>query len=356
MPTTTADVRIRSVRPLISPAILEDELPLSASGTLTVQQARRAVANVVMGADDRLLAVVGPCSVHDPEAALDYARKLQPVAQRLSQDLLVVMRVYFEKPRTVVGWKGLINDPALDGSFQINRGLRLARQLLLDVTDAGLPIATEFLDTTLGQYYADLISWGAIGARTTESQIHRELASGLSMPVGFKNRTDGDVQVAVEAILSAQHPHSFPSLTHQGAPAVLTTRGNEHGHLVLRGGSRSGPNFDAAHIAQALALLQQAKAPEAILVDCSHANSGKRFDRQPEVAQDVARQIAAGQKAIIGVMLESHLVGGAQSVQPGQALTYGQSITDGCLAFEDTVPLLESLARAVQQRRAGARP
>jgi 3-deoxy-7-phosphoheptulonate synthase len=251
----------------------------------------------------------------------------------------------------VVGWKGLINDPGLDGSFQINRGLRLARQLLLDVTAAGLPIATEFLDTTLGQYYADLISWGAIGARTTESQIHRELASGLSMPVGFKNRTDGDLQVAVDAILSAQHPHCFPSLTHEGAPAVLTTSGNPHGHLVLRGGSRSGPNFGAEHIAQASELLQKAGAPNAVLVDCSHANSGKRFERQPEVAHDVATQIAAGQRAIIGVMLESHLVSGAQSVKPGQTLTYGQSITDGCLAFDDVVPVLDDLAQAVRSRR-----
>lgn len=349
----TSDIRIRSVRPLISPAILEDELPLSEAGSSAIQRARREVAKVIMGQDDRLLAVVGPCSVHDPQAALAYAHKLAPLAARLAPDLLVVMRVYFEKPRTVVGWKGLINDPGLDGSFQINRGLRLARKLLLDVTALGLPIATEFLDTTLGQYYADLISWGAIGARTTESQVHRELASGLSMPVGFKNRTDGDVQVAVDAILSAQHPHSFPSLTHEGAPAVLTTSGNEHGHLVLRGGSRTGPNFDAAHIAQAAALLQKAGAPSAILVDCSHANSGKRYDRQPQVAQNVAAQIAAGQGAIIGVMLESHLVAGAQAVVPGQPLTYGQSITDGCLAFEDVVPVLEDLAVAIQRRRSG---
>jgi 3-deoxy-7-phosphoheptulonate synthase len=261
------------------------------------------------------------------------------------------MRVYFEKPRNVVGWKGLINDPGLDGSFQINRGLRLARKLLLDVTAEGLPIATEFLDTTLGQYYADLISWGAIGARTTESQIHRELASGLSMPVGFKNRTDGDLQVAVDAILSARHPHSFPSLTHEGAPAVLTTSGNDHGHLVLRGGSRSGPNFAAEHIEHAVALLQKAAVPSAVLVDCSHANSGKRYDQQPAVAHDVAGQIAAGQRAIIGVMLESHLVAGSQSLVNGQALTYGQSITDGCLAFDDVVPVLEELAQAVRSRR-----
>ncbi len=348
---STADIRIRSVRPLISPAILEDELPLADTAAAAIHQARRAIAKVVLGQDDRLLALVGPCSVHDPASALEFAQRLAPLAARLAPDLLVVMRVYFEKPRTVVGWKGLINDPGLDGSFQINRGLRLARKLLLDVTDVGLPIATEFLDTTLGQYYADLISWGAIGARTTESQIHRELASGLSMPVGFKNRTDGDLQVAVDAILSAQHPHCFPSLTHEGAPAVLTTSGNEHGHLVLRGGSRSGPNFDAAHIAQAIELLQKAGLPQAILVDCSHANSGKRFDRQPDVAHNVAEQIGSGQAAIIGVMLESHLVGGAQSVVAGQPLTYGQSITDGCLAFDDVVPVLEELARAVRQRR-----
>ena len=350
---STADIRIRSVRPLISPAILEGELPLGEAGAAAIHAARRAVAKVIMGQDDRLLVLVGPCSVHDPASALEYARKLAPVAASMAQDLLVVMRVYFEKPRTVVGWKGLINDPGLDGSFQINQGLRLARKLLLDITEVGLPIATEFLDTTLGQYYADLISWGAIGARTTESQIHRELASGLSMPVGFKNRTDGDLQVAVDAILSAQHPHCFPSLTHQGAPAVLTTAGNPHGHLVLRGGSRSGPNFGAEHVAQSAALLQQAGAPQAVLVDCSHANSGKRFDRQPEVAHDVAGQVAAGQRAIIGVMLESHLVAGTQSVKPGQPLTYGQSITDACLAFDDVVPVLEDLAQAVRQRRQG---
>jgi 3-deoxy-7-phosphoheptulonate synthase len=351
MPTTVTDVRIRSVRPLISPAILEDELPLSEAQASRIQHFRRQVADIVMGTDERLLVLVGPCSVHDTQAALEYASRLLPLAEELSKDLLIVMRVYFEKPRTVVGWKGLINDPELDGSFQINRGLRLARKLLLDITEVGLPIATEFLDTTLGQYYADLISWGAIGARTTESQVHRELASGLSMPVGFKNRTDGDLQVAVDAIRSARHPHSFPSLTHQGAPAVFTTTGNEHAHLVLRGGSRSGPNFDAAHIAQASELLAAAGLPQAILVDCSHANSSKRFENQVAVAGDIAGQLQAGQSAIIGVMLESHLVAGAQTVVPGQALTYGQSITDGCIAFADTVPLLRQLAQAVEARR-----
>ena len=349
--TTVTDVRIKSVRPLISPAILEDELPLSEAHASHIHDFRRQVANIVMGKDDRLLVLVGPCSVHDTQAALDYARRLKPLAEELSKDLLIVMRVYFEKPRTVVGWKGLINDPELDGSFQINRGLRLARKLLLDITEVGLPIATEFLDTTLGQYYADLISWGAIGARTTESQVHRELASGLSMPVGFKYRTDGDVQVAVDAIRSARHPHCFPSLTHQGAPAVFNTTGNEHAHLVLRGGSRSGPNFEAAHIASASALLGAAGLPQAILVDCSHANSSKRYENQTVVARDIADQLQAGQRAIIGVMLESHLVAGSQTVVPGQALTYGQSITDGCIAFADTVPVLKMLAQAVEARR-----
>ena len=349
--TTVTDVRIKSVRPLISPAILEDELPLSEAHARHIHDFRRQVANIVMGKDDRLLVLVGPCSVHDTQAALDYARRLKPLAEELSKDLLIVMRVYFEKPRTVVGWKGLINDPELDGSFQINRGLRLARKLLLDITEVGLPIATEFLDTTLGQYYADLISWGAIGARTTESQVHRELASGLSMPVGFKNRTDGDVQVAVDAIRSARHPHSFPSLTHQGAPAVFNTTGNEHAHLVLRGGSRSGPNFEAAHIASASALLGAAGLPQAILVDCSHANSSKRYENQTVVARDIADQLQAGQRAIIGVMLESHLVAGSQTVVPGQALTYGQSITDACIALADTVPVLKMLAQAVEARR-----
>ena len=351
MEMSTADIRIRNTRPLISPAILEDELPLPAAGAATVEAGRRAVADIITQKDDRLLAIVGPCSVHDPAAALEYAQRLQPVAARLANDLLIVMRVYFEKPRTVVGWKGLINDPALDGSFQINTGLRVARRLLLDITAAGLPIATEFLDTILGQYYADVISWGAIGARTVESQVHRELASGLSMPVGFKNRTDGDLQVAVDAIVSAQHPHSFPSLTHQGAPAVLATAGNEHGHLVLRGGSRTGPNYAAPQIADAAALLAKAGAPPVVLVDCSHANSGKKHDRQPSVALELAAQISAGQRAIIGVMIESHLTGGTQTVQPGVPLTYGQSITDACLAFNETIPVLDSLAAAVRARR-----
>ena len=348
----TSDLRIRTARPLLSPAILEEDLPLPEAGAALIHQSRQAVAEVVMGRDDRLLALVGPCSIHDPKAALDYARQLKPVADRLSRDLLVVMRVYFEKPRTTVGWKGLINDPRLDGSFMVNAGLRLARQLLLDITATGLPIGTEFLDTTLGQYYSDLVSWAAIGARTTESQIHRELASGLSMPVGFKNRTDGDIQVASDAIVSARHPHCFPSLTREGAPAVLATTGNEHGHLVLRGGSRTGPNFDREHIARAVALLEKAGVPPVVLVDCSHGNSGKQHDQQPQVAADLAAQVAGGSCTIIGFMLESNLVAGAQKHEAGRPLTYGQSITDACLGFAETVPVLEQLAAAVAARRA----
>jgi 3-deoxy-7-phosphoheptulonate synthase len=350
----TADLRISTARPLLSPAILEEDLPLPETGAALVQAARRAVGDILAGRDDRLLAVVGPCSIHDPAAALDYARQLKPVADRLARDLLVVMRVYFEKPRTTVGWKGLINDPHLDGSFQVNHGLRLARRLMLDINAAGLPIGTEFLDTTLGQYYADLVSWAAIGARTTESQIHRELASGLSMPVGFKNRTDGDLQVAVDAIVSARHPHCFPSLTREGAPAVLATTGNPECHLVLRGGT-SGPNYDALHIMRAVALLTKAGAPPVVLVDCSHGNSGKQPGQQVAVAADLATQVAGGERAIIGFMLESNLVGGAQIYEAGRPLTYGQSITDGCLALAETVPVLEQLAQAAAARRAQPR-
>ncbi len=347
----TSDLRIRTARPLLSPAILEEDLPLGETGAALVHSGRHAVSEILHGRDDRLVAIVGPCSVHDPKAALDYAQKLKPVADRLARDLFVVMRVYFEKPRTTVGWKGLINDPRLDGSFQVNTGLRLARQLMLDVNAVGLPIGTEFLDTTLGQYYADLVSWAAIGARTTESQIHRELASGLSMPVGFKNRTDGDLQVAVDAIVSARHAHCFPSLTREGAPAVLATTGNPECHLVLRGGTRSGPNYDAQHITHAIHLLRQADALPSVLVDCSHGNSSKKHDHQPAVAADVAAQISGGSRAIFGVMLESNLFGGAQKHEPGRPLTYGQSITDACLGFDETVPVLENLAAAVATRR-----
>lgn len=345
----TADLRIRAIKPLLAPAILEEELPMTAAQGALVQEMRRTIEGIFAGRDDRLLVVVGPCSIHDPAAATDYARRLAAAGDALQDDLIPVMRVYFEKPRTVIGWKGLINDPELDESYQINRGLRKARQVLLDVTAQGVAAATEFLDTTLGQYYADLISWGAIGARTVESQVHRELASGLSMTVGFKNRTDGNLQVAVDAILSARYPHWFPSLTREGAPAIMGTTGNPSTHLVLRGGT-AGPNFSAAHIRQTSDLLRSRDLPSRIMVDCSHANSGKDPSRQPAVAEDLAQQIESGESAIAGIMLESHLVPGTQNYTQ-RPLTYGQSITDGCLGWDQTLPVLNRLAEAVRARR-----
>ncbi len=348
MHTRTADIRIRATKPLIAPAVLEEELPLPESGALLVAESRRAIARILRGEDRRLLVVAGPCSIHDPVSAIEYATLLQQAAQDFAETLLVVMRVYFEKPRTVIGWRGLINDPHLDGSYQINTGLRLARRLLLDVNAIGLPVANEFLDTTLGQYYADIVSWGAIGARTVESQIHRELASGLSMPVGFKNRTDGNLQVAVDAIRSARHPHWFPTLTREGAPAVLGTTGNDECHLVLRGGT-AGPNFEAPQIRAAADLLRQNGLPPHVVVDCSHANSGKDAERQPLVAEALCRQIAAGESAICGVMLESHLLGGAQDYK-ARPLVHGRSITDACLSWEKTRPVLARLAEATRAR------
>jgi 3-deoxy-7-phosphoheptulonate synthase len=352
VPARTIDVRVERIRPLLSPAVLAEELPCPEDLQDFLAASRRAVEKALFGPADRLLVVVGPCSVHDPEAAVAYAQKLAPVAARLARELCVVMRVYFEKPRTVVGWKGLINDPDLDGSYQINKGLRLARKLLLDVARAGLPAGSEFLDTTFGQFYADLVSWGAIGARTTESQVHRELASGLSMPVGFKNRTDGDLQVAVDAILAAGHRHIFPTLTQEGAPCIYETAGNDACHLVLRGGRASGPNHGAASIADARARLRAAGLPEVIMVDCSHDNSARDPLRQPLVAADVAAQIEAGESALRGVMIESNLVGGRQELGPRATLEFGKSVTDACLAFDETVPVLERLAAAVARRRA----
>jgi 3-deoxy-7-phosphoheptulonate synthase len=351
MRSITDDLRITGQRPLLAPALLAEELPAEETVQRFVAHGRRTAEAILTGADDRLLVVVGPCSVHDPAAALDYARQLRPVADRLAAELVVVMRVYFEKPRTIGGWKGLINDPDLDGTFQINKGLRLARRLLLDVARVGLPAGTEFLDTIFGQYFADLVTWGGIGARTTESQVHRELASGLSMPVGFKNRTDGDVQVAIDAIRAARLPHWFPSLTKEGAPAILSTSGNPYAHLVLRGGSRSGPNFGDTAVRSALAALDHASLPSTVMVDCSHGNSGKDPARQPHVAAALAEQIAAGQRGIVGAMLESHLVGGRQELGPVATLEYGKSITDGCLALSDTIPVLDTLAAAVRRRR-----
>jgi 3-deoxy-7-phosphoheptulonate synthase len=341
----TDDLGIARIHPLVSPAVVAEELPLPAGLADRVAHARDAVRAVLHGRDPRWLAIVGPCSIHDPDAGLEYARRLAALADELADRLLIVMRVYFEKPRTVVGWKGLIHDPDLDGSYRINEGLRRARRFLLDVNALGLPAATEFLDTTFGQFYADLISWAAIGARTTESQIHRQLASGLSMPVGFKNRTDGDVQVAIDAIRAANHRHRFPTLTKEGAPAIYETRGNPDAHLVLRGG-QGGPNHDAASVADAVARLRAVDLPEAIVVDASHANSGKDPERQPEVLRVVAAQRAAGTVALRGVMIESNLLGGRQDAEGRDPATLvrGRSITDPCLAFEATADALRALA------------
>jgi 3-deoxy-7-phosphoheptulonate synthase len=348
----TSDLRIRATKPLLAPAILEEELPQSAASAELVGRSRREIAAILCGADDRLLVVVGPCSIHDPEAALEYAQRLLEQAPRHRENLLLVMRVYFEKPRTVLGWRGLITDPDLDGSYHINRGLRLARRLMADITDRGLPVGTEFLDTTLGQYYADLVSWGAIGARTVESQVHRELASGLSMPVGFKNRTDGSIQVAVDAMMAARNPHWFPSLTREGAPAVLGSAGNDETHLILRGGA-SGPNYGSESVKAAIALLRKSGLPPFLMVDGSHGNSGKDAHRQLIVVEEMAQQIARGASAICGLMLESNLVGGSQA-PAATPLVYGRSITDDCLAWEKTVPALEALSEAVSRRRAVA--
>jgi 3-deoxy-7-phosphoheptulonate synthase len=349
MHARTSDLRIRATKPLITPALLAEELPLTDAAAELVSDTRRQIGAILRGEDDRLLTIVGPCSIHDPAAAVDYAGLLGSVRERYRGELLIVMRVYFEKPRTVVGWKGLINDPLLNGSFEINTGLRLARRLLLDITALGLPVANEFLDTTLGQFYADVVSWGAIGARTVESQVHRELASGLSMPVGFKNRTDGNVQVAIDAIRSARHPHWFPTLTREGAAAVLGTTGNDECHVVLRGGT-AGPNFDAANVRATAALLAKHGLPPRVMIDCSHANSGKDPELQPAVAENLAQQMVQGEMAICGVMLESNLLGGSQDYQ-ASPLVYGRSITDGCLSWEKTLPVLARLAEAVRARR-----
>jgi 3-deoxy-7-phosphoheptulonate synthase len=341
MPTTD-DVRIDSLRPLIPPAILMEELPVGDAGTKLISEARQEVARIVTGEDDRVVVVVGPCSIHDPDAGLEYARQLKPVAAALSADLKIVMRTYFEKPRTTVGWKGLINDPKLDGSFSINQGLRVARKFLLDVVELGMPTGTEFLDPISPQFMADLVAWGAIGARTTESQVHRELASGLSMPVGFKNGTSGNVQIAVDAVRSSAEPHRFLSVTKQGLAAIVATRGNKHCHVILRGG-RSGPNYSEASVTEAADALGKA--------NLRHANSQKDHKNQVKVAESLAAQISAGSTRVFGVMVESNLVEGRQDVTPGQPLTRGQSITDACLGFEQTRPLLELLASAVRARR-----
>ncbi|MDQ2964015.1 MAG: 3-deoxy-7-phosphoheptulonate synthase [Pseudomonadota bacterium] len=343
----TDDLRISRVRPLLAPAILAEEIPLTTRASDCVATARRTLEAILDGRDPRLFAVIGPCSIHDPTAAIEYASRLRKLADDVAERIFVVMRVYFEKPRTTMGWKGLINDPDLDGSYHINKGLRTARRLLADIAELGLPAGTEFLDTTFGQFYTDLVSWGAIGARTAESQVHRELASGLSMPVGIKNRTDGDVQVAVDAILTSRHRHLFPSLTKEGAPAILETTGNPYTHLVLRGGSQTGPNFGHDDVARARSQLRAAGLAEVIMIDCSHGNSDKHPEREVAVIEDVLAQRLAGETALQALMIESHLVGGRQSLG-GDRLTYGQSITDACLGFDDTRRAIEGLAGSLR--------
>jgi 3-deoxy-7-phosphoheptulonate synthase len=344
----TEDLRIDSIGDVVTPATLHAELPISDGAASLVHETRAAIHDILSGADDRLLAVVGPCSIHDPDAARDYAGRLGELRRTVSEQLLVVMRVYFEKPRTTVGWKGLINDPDLDGRFNINKGLRIARSLLLELNESGMPAGTEFLDVVTPQYVTDLVSWGAIGARTTESQVHRELASGLSCPVGFKNGTDGTVQIAVDAIRAARHPHVFLALTQTAHSAIFKTTGNEDSHIILRGGK--APNYDAASVAATCSALAAAGLQEAVMIDFSHANSRKQPERQMEVCDDVAGQIADGNRRIIGVMIESHLKAGRQDVVPGQELEYGKSITDACVDFEDTERMLRRLAEAVGAR------
>jgi 3-deoxy-7-phosphoheptulonate synthase len=344
------DQRITRVTPLVTPALILHEQPLSESAADFVLAGRAAVTRVLTRADDRLIVVVGPCSVHDPDAALSYARLLAARAAELEADLCVVMRVYFEKPRTTTGWKGLINDPHLDDSCDVNEGLRIARRLLLEVLALGLPVGCEFLDPIIPQYIADTVAWGAIGARTTESQIHRQLASGLSMPVGFKNATDGSVSVAVDAVRAAAVGHAFAGIDVTGTPAVLQTAGNEDCHIILRGG-RGAPNYDAESVGEALGRLRDAGLPERVIVDASHDNSGKDHTRQPGVAREIAAEVAAGNEALVGVMLESFIEEGRQDLGAGP-LTYGQSITDACMSWETTTGVLDELAAAVRERRA----
>jgi 3-deoxy-7-phosphoheptulonate synthase len=344
------NLRVAHMQPLLPPALLMEEVPMSERATQTVAAGREQVARVIEGDDDRFIVIVGPCSIHDPNAALEYAGKLHAAARRHQDDLLVVMRVYFEKPRTTVGWKGLINDPKLDGSFRINDGLRLARNLLCQLAELGLPTATEFLDLITPQFYSELVSWGAIGARTTESQTHRELASGLSMPIGFKNGTSGDVQIAVDAVRSSSMPHRFVGVSEQGLAGIVHTRGNPHCHVILRGGN-GGTNYDEESVAQAAALMHKANVPARILVDASHGNSSKDFERQPLVIEELARQLEGGSRTVVGTMMESHLVAGNQPLNDPDTLSYGQSITDACMSWAMTEPLFERLAQAVRARR-----
>ena len=352
MPHKTDDLRIKEIKELVPPSHVVREFPVSEKAAKTVYDTRRDIHRILHGADDRLLVIMGPCSIHDVKAAKEYAARLKEAKDQLASELLVMMRVYFEKPRTTVGWKGLINDPRLDGSFRINEGLRIARELLLDLNDMGMPVACEFLDMITPQYIADLVSWGAIGARTTESQIHRELASGLSCPVGFKNGTDGNIRIALDAIRAAQSPHHFLSVTKGGHSAIVSTTGNEDCHIILRGGKQ--PNYEAAYVEAAVRDLAEAGVPGRIMIDFSHGNSSKKPEKQVEVGRDVAKQIAGGQDRIFGVMAESHLKAGRQDLVPGKELVYGQSITDGCLGWEESRELLDILANAVAKRRVKA--
>ena len=343
------DLRIEEMQELTPPNKLIGDLPVSSEAASTVSQARNAIHQIITGGDDRLLVVVGPCSIHDPAAAHDYGARLKAVSDKLADDLFIVMRVYFEKPRTIVGWKGLINDPDLNNTFQIDKGLHLARQLLLDLADMKLPAGTEYLDLISPQYIADLVSWGAIGARTTESQSHRELTSGLSCPVGFKNSTDGDIQIAIDAIKSASHPHHFLSVTKGGQSAIFKTAGNEDCHIILRGGKT--PNYDMFSVEDAAKMLTEAKLPVRIMIDASHSNSRKNPARQLHVLHDIAIQVSRGNSGIMGVMIESNLVEGRQDVIEGELLTYGQSITDPCINWDNTETALMDLAKAARQRR-----
>jgi 3-deoxy-7-phosphoheptulonate synthase len=346
----TDNLRIQGIKEVAAPSEVHEAFPITQEAAQTVHDARQSVHDILHGEDDRIVIIVGPCSVHDPDAAMEYAAKLKALRDELRDDLHLIMRVYFEKPRTTVGWKGLINDPDLNGTFKINKGLHLARELLLNLNNLGLPTATEFLDLISPQYVADLISWGAIGARTTESQGHRELASGLSCPVGFKNGTDGRLQIAIDAIRAAQRPHHFLSLTKAGHSAIFSTRGNEDCHVILRGGSR--PNYDAESVDIAAKEMEAAGLRPNLMIDFSHANSKKQHERQVDVGHDVARQIAHGDSRIIGAMIESHIVGGRQDNTEKDKLTYGQSITDACISWDMTEPLLRELADAVRKRRA----
>jgi len=347
----TDDLRIQEIHQVIPPDSVRAEFPLNEAGARTVYESRQAIVDILDRRDDRLLVIMGPCSIHDVDAARAYAKQLKTLADEVAEDVLLVMRVYFEKPRTTVGWKGLINDPNLDGSFEINKGLGLARHLLADLADMGVPSATEYLDLISPQYISDLVSWGAIGARTTESQVHRELASGLSCPVGFKNGTDGGLQVAIDAIRAAARPHHFLSVTKSGRSAIFSTAGNQDCHVILRGGRK--PNYDATSVNDALDQLREAELSERLMIDFSHANSQKQHARQIQVAEDVATQIAAGNAGIVGAMVESHLIGGRQDVGEKREMTFGQSITDACIGWDDSVAVVRRLAEAVRIRRGG---